>query len=63
MSARFSDDHKFEKPNDPQALRLMNAAAATVMDSFRDIVIAYGQSDEYSFVFKKDATLYSRRAR
>ncbi|XP_072032326.1 probable tRNA(His) guanylyltransferase [Amphiura filiformis] len=59
---RFSDDHKFEKPNDPRALHLMNTAAATVMSDFKDIVIAYGQSDEYSFVFKKDTTLYSRRA-
>ena len=41
----------------------MNTAAAMVMSDFRDIVIAYGQSDEYSFVFKKDTMLYSRRAR
>ena len=60
---RFSDDHNFEKPNDPRALMLMNKAAATVMNDFKDIVIAYGQSDEYSFVFRKDATIYSRRAR
>ena len=29
---------------------------------FKDIMLAYGQSDEYSFVFKKDTDLYSRRA-
>lgn len=44
---RFSDGHGFEKPNDPRALHLMNKCAETVMKEFTDIVIAYGQSDEY----------------
>jgi tRNA(His) 5'-end guanylyltransferase len=29
-----------------------------VMQSFGDIKIAYGESDEYSFVFSKTCTLY-----
>ena len=44
---RFSDGHSFEKPNDQRALQLMNKCAETVMKEFTDIVIAYGQSDEY----------------
>lgn len=44
---RFSDVHEFEKPNDAQALNLMNACAVAVLEEFRDIVFAYGVSDEY----------------
>eukprot|EP00158_Paraphelidium_tribonemae_P008748 Partr_v1_DN28669_c0_g1_i3_m50117 putative tRNA-histidine guanylyltransferase 1-like (S. cerevisiae) len=40
----------------------MNAAARHVLESLQDIMLAYGQSDEYSFVLKKDSTLYQRRA-
>lgn len=58
---KFSKKHDFEKPNDIRALHLMNRAAATVLNEYKDILIAYGQSDEYSFVFRKDTTLYNRR--
>lgn len=44
---RFSDKHGFTKPNDERALQLMITAAQRVMEEFTDIVIAYGQSDEY----------------
>ncbi|KAI9264882.1 Thg1 C terminal domain-containing protein [Phascolomyces articulosus] len=40
----------------------MNRCAVEVMKDIKDIVIAYGQSDEYSFVFPKSCNLYSRRA-
>ncbi|EYU44039.1 hypothetical protein MIMGU_mgv1a009342mg [Erythranthe guttata] len=43
----FSDVHQFEKPNDAQALNLMNSCAAAVLEEFKDIVFAYGVSDEY----------------
>ncbi|XP_057774957.1 tRNA(His) guanylyltransferase 1-like isoform X1 [Salvia miltiorrhiza] len=59
---RFSDVHEFEKPNDAQALDLMNACAIAVLEEFRDVVFAYGVSDEYSFVLKKDSQLYQRCA-
>lgn len=39
----------------------MNAAAREVMQSFTDIVIAFGQSDEYSFVFRKSTKVFNRR--
>lgn len=58
---KFTTAHEFKKPNEERALNLMNRAAVTVMQEFKDIVISYGQSDEYSFVFKKDAVIYNRR--
>lgn len=58
---KFSQKHNFEKPNDVRALSLMNRAAAVVMQEFKDILISYGQSDEYSFILRKDSTLYNRR--
>lgn len=59
---KFSEEHNFAKPNDLRALRLMNYAAFTVLREFNDVLLAFGQSDEYSFVFKKSTTLYKRRA-
>ncbi|XP_051147981.1 tRNA(His) guanylyltransferase 1-like isoform X2 [Andrographis paniculata] len=59
---RFSVVHEFEKPNDLRALDLMNACAASVLEEFKDIVFAYGVSDEYSFVLRKESQLYGRRA-
>ncbi|KAJ5079794.1 tRNA(his) guanylyltransferase-related [Anaeramoeba ignava] len=59
---KFSQIHSFEKPNDKRAIGLMNQAAKQIMEEFGDVIIAYGQSDEYSFVLHKSTTLYSRRA-
>jgi tRNA(His) guanylyltransferase len=60
---RFSECHKFNKPNDLSSLQLMDACAAALMETFHDIILAYGQSDEYSFVLKRNSTLYERRSR
>ncbi|XP_018407459.1 PREDICTED: probable tRNA(His) guanylyltransferase [Cyphomyrmex costatus] len=60
--SKFCDTHNFVKPNDVAALELMNRAAVTVMEDFKEIVLGFGQSDEYSFVFRKDTQLYKRRA-
>ena len=59
---RFSDDHGYTKPNDVRGLSLMNYCAKEVMKEFHDIVITYGESDEYSFVFKRTTTQFSRRS-
>ncbi|PMD61776.1 tRNAHis guanylyltransferas-like protein Thg1, partial [Hyaloscypha bicolor E] len=59
---KFSTKYSFEKPNDRRALDLMNAAAKAVMTELPDIVIAYGISDEYSFVFHKSCALFERRS-
>ena len=60
---RFSKQHNFKKPNDDNALALMNESARRVMTMFHDIIMAYGQSDEYSFIFRKSTKTYNRRAR
>lgn len=61
---RFSARHAFTKPNDAQALELMNEAARQVMHAFKGhITLAFGESDEYSFLIDKDSTLYNRRQR
>ncbi|XP_013364273.1 PREDICTED: probable tRNA(His) guanylyltransferase isoform X2 [Chinchilla lanigera] len=58
----FAEKHNFAKPNDSRALHLMTKSAQTVMEELEDIVIAYGQSDEYSFVFKPKSNWFKRRA-
>ena len=48
---RFSQLHHFAKPNDAQALELMNEAARRVMQEFKGhITLAFGESDEYRYV-------------
>lgn len=44
---RFSDEHEFSKPNDLRALRLMDHAAQNLMEEYPDIVLGFGESDEY----------------
>jgi len=46
---RFSEAHGFEKPNDERALKLMDCAACEVMSEYPDIILAYGESDEYRY--------------
>jgi len=58
---KFSEAHNFEKPNCKPALDLMNKCASSVIKEFNEIVLAYGQSDEFSFVFRPDTGIYSRR--
>ena len=59
---KFVVDHGYERPNDVRGLGIMNRAAQQVMKEFRDIVIGFGESDEYSFVLRRSCTLYGRRA-
>lgn len=60
--SKMTKKYSFIKPNDRRALDLMNAAAVEVVRSFVDIVIAYGQSDEYSFIFHESTQLFDRRS-
>ena len=59
---KFTSAHKYEKPNDIRGINLMNQAAKQVMETYQDIWLAYGQSDEYSFVLNKNTKLYNRRS-
>ncbi|KAJ9668463.1 tRNA-His guanylyltransferase [Coniosporium apollinis] len=62
IDGRGFKKYGFRKPNDDRGIGLMNAAAQGVMRELQDLVIGYGVSDEYSFVFHKDCTLFERRA-
>jgi tRNA(His) guanylyltransferase len=60
---QFSDAHGFSKPNDDRALRLMTVAARAVMNEFSpEVILAIGQSDEYSFVLPRTTSLCNRRS-
>lgn len=59
---KFSATHEFAKPNDTRALKLMNAAARGVMRDLIDITMAFGESDEYSFIVPPDCNMYQRRS-
>jgi tRNA(His) guanylyltransferase len=59
---KFTQLHQFEKPNDLKLIALMNTAAVSVMEELQgQVLIAYGQSDEYSFLFDRKCVLYKRR--
>lgn len=58
---KLSKTYDFDKPNDIKALQVMNTAAHKLMNQFHDIVLAYGDSDEYLFLINKLCTLYERR--
>ena len=60
--SKLTSKYAFTKPNDISALNLMNAAAIEVTRPLVDIVLAYGQSDEYSFVLHENTTLFDRRS-
>ena len=59
--SKFTTINGFAKPNDRKALDLMNIAANEVCKKFKDIFLAYGQSDEFSFMLGRDTDLYNRR--
>lgn len=58
---KFSEEYGFEKPNDARALGVMNHAAEAMLQSFPDIQMAYGDSDEYLFLLRKLCDLFQRR--
>jgi len=58
---KFAKTHNWTRPNDLRAISLMNHAAKVVMCDFNDIVLSYGQSDEYSFVFRRETDVFQRR--
>ncbi|KAK9465091.1 tRNAHis guanylyltransferase-domain-containing protein [Lipomyces arxii] len=58
---KISKEYDFAKPNDRRALDLMNVTAKSIVEQFPETLCAYGQSDEYSFVLKRDCALFERR--
>lgn len=60
--SRFTALAQFKKPLDSRGLELANAVAMQIMDRFPgEIVMAFGQSDEYSFVWRRETTVWGRR--
>ncbi|KAI4684798.1 uncharacterized protein J4E88_004239 [Alternaria novae-zelandiae] len=45
--SKFTSKYEFLKPNDKNGLDVMNAAAIAVMKELPDLVLAFGNSDEY----------------
>ena len=58
---KFTAEHGWVKPNDSRGVSLMTAAALAVVREWGDIVLAYGQSDEYSFVLPPSSGVFGRR--
>lgn len=58
---KFTKAYNFAKPNDERAIRLMNRAAELIVSGFDDVLLAYGDSDEYSFLLRRKCTLFERR--
>lgn len=54
--SRLTTKYKFEKPNDRAALNLMNEAAEAVMRELPDLVIAYGNSDEFRYAHRDNTS-------
>ena len=57
----FVKAHKLEKPMDQRGVDLMVACARAVCRTYRDVRLAFGQSDEFSFVLGRDSMLWKRR--
>ncbi|CAM9391244.1 unnamed protein product [Chrysoparadoxa australica] len=60
--SNFVKEHGFAKPVDVRGVELMTDCAKHVMAEWSDVVMAYGHSDEYSFLLPTTSNLYNRRA-
>jgi tRNA(His) guanylyltransferase len=58
---RFTAAAGYAKPNDARGLAAMADAARAVCAAFPDLVVAYGQSDEFSFLLRRGSALFGRR--
>jgi tRNA(His) guanylyltransferase len=52
---KFTKSYDYKKPNDKRGLDLMAKCAEIVMTNFQDIILSYGQSDEFSFLLRRDS--------
>jgi len=59
---KFTAAHGYAKPNDVRGVALMVQCAAVIMESWGELVLAFGESDEFSFVFAPDAAVFGRRS-
>lgn len=57
----FCKVHPILRPIDDRLLRLMNECGLRVMEKYEDIIFAFGQSDEFSFILKRSSQLFHRK--
>ena len=57
----FCQRHPILRPIDDRLLGLMNECGRRVMEKIEDIVFGFGQSDEFSFIFKKSSQVCDRK--
>ena len=59
---KFSKSNSYLKPTDQQNINLMNFCAEKTFEHFkRDIICAYGFSDEFSFALCRKTTVFDRK--
>lgn len=56
----FCLNHKIKRPIDDRLVNLMLDCGRCVMNRYKDIALCYGQSDEFSFILNRHATLFNR---
>ena len=56
----FCLKHDILRPIDDRLVNVMLDCGRSVMRKFPDIAVCYGQSDEFSFILRKKATLFDR---
>ena len=49
---KFCINHNLEKPLDDRMIQLMAHCGKCVMENFDDMVLGFGESDEFSFIFR-----------
>jgi tRNA(His) guanylyltransferase len=59
--SEFVKNHYFKKPIDQRGVDLMCACADALCRKYRDVRLAFGQSDEFSFVLSRECELWGRR--
>jgi tRNA(His) guanylyltransferase len=57
----FCLQHGMLRPIDDRLVSLMASCGYFIMEKYPDIALSFGQSDEFSFVFKKSTQLFDRR--
>ena len=59
--SEFVRNQRFKKPMDARGVNLMVATAEALCLKFREVRMAFGQSDEFSFVLPRKCGLWKRR--
>ena len=58
---KFCIEHNLKKPIDDRMVKLMTSCGISIMNNYFDIFLGFGESDEFSFIFKKNTNTFNRR--